>query len=68
MLNPPSDRLITAAQYTPHVHRTQYNAINPVLPSNSQAGKIIIITGASQGLGRQVNGFLRYSYASLTKY
>jgi len=36
---------------TPTLHRDPYPAILPTNPANSQKGKIIIITGASSGIG-----------------
>jgi hypothetical protein len=50
----PDDYFITSSQYTKTVHRDVYPAIEPTLPALSQKGKVIIITGASQGLGRHV--------------
>ncbi|KAF2649126.1 NAD(P)-binding protein [Lophiostoma macrostomum CBS 122681] len=39
-------------QFTPHTYRDIYPAIDPTKqPSLSQKGKVVIITGASQGLG-----------------
>ncbi|KAF4968451.1 hypothetical protein FSARC_4145 [Fusarium sarcochroum] len=38
--------------YTKVVHTQSYDAIDPKLPSLSTAGKVIVITGASGGIGR----------------
>ncbi|KAI9805011.1 MAG: hypothetical protein M1833_006314 [Piccolia ochrophora] len=53
MSNPPSDFVVTSHQFTKKTYRDQYPAIDPSSPQLSQHGKVIIITGASQGLGRR---------------
>ncbi|CZR53950.1 uncharacterized protein PAC_03833 [Phialocephala subalpina] len=53
MENPPDDFWVKKRQFTRTVYRDVYSAIDPTDPSNSQAGKIIVITGASKGLGRK---------------
>src|ERR1700759_2667693 len=35
-------------------HNDTYEAINPKRPELSQAGKTIVITGAGQGIGREI--------------
>ena len=35
-------------------HIDTYDAINPTRPELSQAGKVIVITGAGQGIGREI--------------
>lgn len=47
----PTDFFVTTSAYTPTVHRDQYPAIDPKNSGSSQAGKVIIITGASSGIG-----------------
>ncbi|GIJ86508.1 hypothetical protein Asppvi_005397 [Aspergillus pseudoviridinutans] len=47
----PVDFFTNAAAYTPRVYRDQYPAIDPTSPSLNQAGQIVIITGASSGIG-----------------
>ncbi|KAK5049394.1 hypothetical protein LTR84_004323 [Exophiala bonariae] len=47
----PTDFFVTTSAYTPTVHRDQYPTINPRNPEVSQAGKVVIITGASSGIG-----------------
>lgn len=47
----PPDHLTTTHAYTPHVFRDQYPSIDPSTPALSQANKVIIITGASSGIG-----------------
>ncbi len=37
---------------TPSIHRDPYPAISPELESNSQKGKIIIVTGGGAGIGK----------------
>ncbi|OAQ74409.1 NADP(+)-dependent dehydrogenase [Purpureocillium lilacinum] len=38
--------------YTKVLHNATYDAINPRLPALSTAGKVVLITGASGGIGR----------------
>ncbi|KAF2465096.1 NAD(P)-binding protein [Lindgomyces ingoldianus] len=40
--------------FTKSYHRDVYPAIDPKNPSNSAAGKIVLITGASEGLGKGI--------------
>ncbi|KAJ4340416.1 hypothetical protein N0V95_007501 [Ascochyta clinopodiicola] len=42
---------VTSMQFTARTHRDVYPAIDPTQPALSQKGKVVIITGASQGLG-----------------
>jgi len=35
-------------------HNDTYDAINPTRPELSQAGKVIVVTGAGQGIGREI--------------
>lgn len=51
MENLPVDYFTTTSAYTPHVFRDQYPSIDPSKPALSQSGKVIIITGASAGIG-----------------
>jgi len=53
MTDLPPDAFLRASQFTRVVHRDIYPAIDPTLPplANSQAGRTIVITGASAGLG-----------------
>ncbi|KAH7370582.1 putative oxidoreductase ucpA, partial [Rhexocercosporidium sp. MPI-PUGE-AT-0058] len=46
------DYFVKKQQFVKTVYRDVYPAIDPTAPSNSQAGKVIVITGASRGLGR----------------
>ncbi|TVY62255.1 Short chain dehydrogenase citE [Lachnellula suecica] len=57
MENPPSDFYVKQAQFTRTTYRDIYPAIDPTASSNSQAGRAIVITGASQGIGR--HGFVK---------
>ena len=58
----PDDFFVTAAQFTKTVHRDEYPAIDPHSAALSQNGKVIIITGVSQGIGRKVRfSFLLFS-------
>ncbi|KAL2783654.1 hypothetical protein BJX66DRAFT_344756 [Aspergillus keveii] len=38
--------------FTKKLHRDVYPAVDPNRPEHSQAGKVVVITGASRGLGR----------------
>ncbi len=52
----PPDYFTTSSQFTKKVNSDVYPSIDPTSPALSQAGKVVIITGASKGLGRQVSG------------
>ncbi|PVH71991.1 NAD(P)-binding protein [Cadophora sp. DSE1049] len=52
MENLPVDFFVTSQAFTKSTSRDVYPAIDPTSSSNSQAGKVIVITGASKGLGR----------------
>ena len=47
----PVDFFVTTGAYTPNVYRDQYPSIDPTSSALSQAGKVVIITGASDGIG-----------------
>jgi hypothetical protein len=51
----PVDHFVKAQQFVPRTHRDVYPAIDPTQASLSQKGKVVIITGASQGLGARVS-------------
>lgn len=51
MENLPVDYFVTSMQFTPRTHRDIYAAIDPSQTALSQKGKVVIITGASQGIG-----------------
>ena len=55
MENLPDDYFVTKSQFTKMTHRDVYPAIDPTAASNSQAGKVIVVTGASKGIGRLVS-------------
>jgi NAD(P)-dependent dehydrogenase (short-subunit alcohol dehydrogenase family) len=40
--------------YTQKIHNSSYPAIDPTNPSNSAAGKVIVITGGNQGVGKGI--------------
>jgi hypothetical protein len=48
------DLFVKAGAFTSKTHRDIYPAIDPTRPELSQAGKVVVITGASRGLGRLV--------------
>lgn len=50
----PPDHFVKHQQFTPKVYRDVYPAIEPTQASLSQKGKVVIVTGASQGLGARV--------------
>lgn len=54
----PTDYFVTSAQFTKRVSRVQYPSIDPSSPELSMAGKVVIITGASRGLGAKVSGLI----------
>lgn len=54
MENLPVDYFLTSQAFTKAAHRDVHPTIDPASSSNSQAGKVIVITGASKGLGRIV--------------
>ncbi|OQV10275.1 hypothetical protein CLAIMM_14298 [Cladophialophora immunda] len=47
----PKDYFVTSIQYTRKTFQDVYPAIDPRKSSNSLAGKIVVITGASRGIG-----------------
>lgn len=51
MENLPPDFFATSSAYTPHIFRDQYPAIDPSSSALSQSEKVVIITGASAGIG-----------------
>lgn len=55
MENLPEDHFVRATQFTRINHRDVYPSIDPRSASLSQHGKVIIITGASQGIGKDVS-------------
>lgn len=52
------DYFVKQSQFTKTTYRDAYPAIDPTAISNSQAGKVIVITGASQGIGRNVSSVI----------
>lgn len=50
----PTDYWIKQEALTRALHRDEYDAIDPTSPALSQAGKVIVVTGASQGIGKEV--------------
>jgi NAD(P)-dependent dehydrogenase (short-subunit alcohol dehydrogenase family) len=47
----PVDFFVTSSAFTSTVYRDQYPSIDPRNPTLSQTGKVIIVTGASDGIG-----------------
>ena len=47
----PPDHWAKTGAYTPNIYRDQYSSIDPSSPALSQQGKVILITGASKGIG-----------------
>lgn len=41
--------------YTKTIHRSSYAAIDPKNPANSAAGKVVVITGGNQGVGKGIS-------------
>ncbi|KAL3446375.1 hypothetical protein BJX65DRAFT_309074 [Aspergillus insuetus] len=52
MSMPDRDLFVKGAAFTKKNHRDVYTAIDPTRPELSQAGKVVVITGATRGLGR----------------
>lgn len=51
MENLPTDYFVTSLQFTKHAYQDVYPSIDPSNPELSLAGKVVIITGASRGIG-----------------
>jgi len=51
MENLPEDYFVTSHQFVKTTYTDVYPSIDPKAASNSQAGKVIVITGATKGLG-----------------
>lgn len=51
----PDDYYVTSQAFTKTTYRDVYPSIDPTAASNSQAGKVVVITGASKGIGRLVS-------------
>ena len=49
------DSEIKKNAFTTKNYRDVYPAIDPTRPELAQAGKVVVITGASRGLGRSVS-------------
>ncbi|GKT66504.1 short chain dehydrogenase reductase [Colletotrichum tofieldiae] len=47
----PADHLAKSVQFTPRLHYDVYQAIEPGNPELSLAGKVVMVTGASRGIG-----------------
>ncbi|KAF2635851.1 short-chain dehydrogenase/reductase-like protein [Massarina eburnea CBS 473.64] len=47
----PKDFYVTSMQFTKRAHQDAYPAIDPSLPEHSLAGRVVVITGASRGIG-----------------
>jgi len=48
----PDDFFVTVSQFTKTAYRDEYPEIDPTSKALSQEGKIVVITGTSQGIGR----------------
>lgn len=51
---------IKGTAFTHQCYTHVYPAIDPTLPEHSQTGKVIVITGASRGLGQEVGSHPMY--------
>ncbi|TVY18084.1 Short chain dehydrogenase [Lachnellula arida] len=52
MENIAAEYFVKTGQFTKTTYRDVYPSVEPTAASNSQAGKVIVITGASKGIGR----------------
>ena len=50
----PDDYFISEHQFTKATHRDQYESIDPENSDLTQEGKCVIITGATQGIGKVI--------------
>jgi len=50
----PDDFFVTTSQFTKTAYRDEYPDLDPASEALSQEGKIVVITGTSQGIGRYV--------------
>jgi hypothetical protein len=50
----PEDYYVTQFAFTKALYRDIYPAINPDSENISQKGNVVVITGASQGIGQKV--------------
>lgn len=51
---------IKGTAFTHQCYTQVYPAVDPTLPEHSQTGKVIVITGASRGLGQEVGSHPMY--------
>lgn len=51
----PDDYYVKQSAFTKSLYRDIYPAINPLNEKLSQKGKVIVITGASHGIGQKVH-------------
>ncbi|KAH8888979.1 NAD(P)-binding protein [Thozetella sp. PMI_491] len=49
----PKDHFVTSMQFTKNTHQALYKSVDPANPENSLHGKIVVITGASRGIGAE---------------
>lgn len=49
----PDDFFVTVSQFTRTTYRDEYSDVDPTSKALSQEGKVVVITGTSQGIGRQ---------------
>lgn len=54
-LNAPRDYPTTALQFTKNTHLDVYPAVDPSATANNLSGKVVIVTGASRGIGADVS-------------
>ena len=60
----PDDFFVTASQFTRTTYRDEYSDVDPTSKTLSQEGKVVVITGTSQGIGRQVRTFFSQCWTS----
>lgn len=52
----PKDYYVKSMAFTEHTYQDVYPAIDPTTPALNLAGKVVVITGASRGIGAKAGG------------
>lgn len=62
-MNAETSTSLSAWKFTKNFHKKSYPALSPSLPGNSQRGKVVVITGASAGIGYGIARGFAAAYA-----